>query len=80
MGSEKNEFQTPLRPPQEVSRRPRTRQGLEVGPNLGPKKGPRKGSKSIKIQLGRLQVGRPFQGYPKGTPELIFNRFFNDFD
>ena len=55
MGSEKEGFQTTQRPPQEVSRRPRTLQGLEVGANLAPRGVPKSIQNRSKSKLGSLQ-------------------------
>ena len=70
MRSEKEGFQTTQRPPQEVSRRPRTLQGLEVGPKIDPK--------SIKIRA--CEPPRPKtpqdppqdvqQGFPRTSPKV----------
>ena len=67
MRSEKEGFQTTQRPPQEVSRRPRTSQGPEVGANLAPKRGSKIDSKSMSEAIpkhvqsfGALGIGRFF--------------------
>ena len=64
MRSEKEGFQTTQRPPQEVSRRPRTLQGLEVGANLAPRGVPKSIQNRSKSELGSLQDPRP----PKTPP------------
>ena len=66
MGSEKEGFQTTQRPPQEVSRRPRTLQGLEVGANLAPRGVPKSIQNRSKSELGSLQNPRPHP--PRGAP------------
>ena len=66
MGSEKEGFQTTQRPPQEVSRRPRTLQGLEVGANLAPKRGPKIDPKSIKIRAWEPPRPKTPPGVPPG--------------
>ena len=80
MGGEKKGLRTPQRPPQEVSRRPRTAQGPELGPNLGSKKGPKRGPKLIKfdkkLNLRASKIGDPRGGTPKKEkdPKIIKNR------
>ena len=66
MRSEKEGFQTTQRPPQEVSRRPRTLQGLEVGANLAPKRGPKIDPKSIKIRAWEPPRPKTPQDPPQG--------------
>ena len=68
MRSEKEEFQTTQRPPQEVSRRPRTLQGLEVGVNLASRGVPKSIQNRSKSELGSLQDLRPLKTLPK-TPK-----------
>ena len=69
MGSEKEGFQTTQRPPQEVSRRPRTLQGLEVGANLAPRGVPKSIQNRSKSELGSLQDPRPPPREGKLTPK-----------
>ena len=74
MRSEKEGFQTTQRPPQEVSRRPRTLQGLEVGANLAPRGVPKSIQNRSKSELGSLQDPRPPKTppkIPKWTPKWI---------
>ena len=66
MRSEKEGFQTTQRPPQEVSRRPRTLQGLEVGANLAPRGVPKSIQNRSKSELGSLQDPRPPKTPPQG--------------
>ena len=65
MGSEKEGFQTTQRPPQEVSRRPRTLQGLEVGANLAPRGVPKSIQNRSKSEFGGFQDPRNPQDTPK---------------
>ena len=72
MRSEKERFQTTENPPQEVSRRPRTLQSLEVGANLAPRGVPKAIQNRSKSELGSLQDPRPPPGVPPGrrmTPQ-----------
>ena len=62
----KKGFQTTQGPPQEVSRRPRTLQGLEVGANLAPRGVPKSIQNRSKSELGSLQDPRPPKTPPKG--------------
>ena len=89
MRSEKEGFQTTQRPPQEVSRRPRTLQGLEVGANLAPRGVPKSIQNRSKSELGSLQNPRPpprfqngpqtgFQIVAKSTSKSIQNSFTTD--
>ena len=89
MRSEKEGFQTTQRPPQEVSRRPRTLQGLEVGANLAPRGVPKSIQNRSKSELGSLQDPRPpprfqngpqngFQIVAKSTSKSIQNSFTTD--
>ena len=92
MRSEKEGFQTTQRPPQEVSRRPRTLQGLEVGANLAPRGVPKSIQNRSKSELGSLQdprTPRPpprfqngpqngFQIVAKSTSKSIQNSFTTD--
>ena len=83
MRSEKEGFQTTQRPPQEVSRRPRTLQGLEVGANLAPRGVPKSIQNRSKTELGSLQDPRPpktLPKIPKWTPKWIPNRCEIDFE
>ena len=83
MRSEKEGFQTTQRPPQEVSRRPRTLQGLEVGANLTRRGVPKSIQNQSKSELGSLQDPRPPQDppkIPKWTPKWIPNRCEIDFE
>ena len=92
MRSEKKGFQTTQGPPQEVSRRPRTLQGLEVGANLAPRGVPKSIQNRSKSELGSLQDPRPpktpprfqngpqngFQIVAKSTSKSIQNSFTTD--
>ena len=76
-GSEKNGFKTAWRPPQEVSRRSRTLQGLEVGANLAPRGVPKSIQNRSKSELASPQDPRPSRDSPKilkWTPKWVPNR------
>ena len=77
MRSEKKGFQTTQGPPQEVSRRPRTLQGLEVGANLAPRGVPKSIQNRSKSELASPQDPRPPRDppkIPKWTPKWVPNR------
>jgi hypothetical protein len=77
MRSEKKGFQTTQGPPQEVSRRPRTLQGLEVGANLAPRGVPKSIQNRSKSELASPQDPRPSRDppkIPKWTPKWVPNR------
>ena len=77
MRSEKKGFQTTQGPPQEVSRRPRTLQGLEVGANLAPRGVPKSIQNRSKSELASPQDPRPSRDSPKilkWTPKWVPNR------
>ena len=73
----KKGFQTTQGPPQEVSRRPRTLQGLEVGANLAPRGVPKSIQNRSKSELASPQDPRPPRDPPKiskWTPKWAPNR------